>query len=371
MFSSAVLLVGGSDFTCPAILAAHELQMQALIVDRNPNAPAMILADQRVLASTHDSEAILRTLSQMPTNGVAKIAGVMTVGHDVEVVVAELATKLKLPSISVESAMSCHLKDVTRDKLSSAKVSMVPYQASKHLHSIEKFVADIGLPVITKSNSNCASRGATIVNGAKDIPAAFAKAQASSSDGLVLVESLLVGSEHSVEILFDAAGNCHHINIVDRLFTIQHGVPMEYAHVSPSKMPATKQRRIYQLAEQAAAAVGVQWGVLKCDVIWTKDGPVVLEATARLSGGFDSSHTFGMATGRNSIRAAMRVACGLPFDSADLTPRWQKFAACWSPLSGDEQSCADRKEFWLTTGNTYEEALRKAKAMADCEVIKR
>src|SRR5262249_60002664 len=85
--------------------------------------------------------------------------------------------------------------------------------------------------------------------------------------------------------------------------------------------------RLFRLTEAAAAATGVRYGAFKADTIWTEDGPRILEVTARLSGGFDCQVTTPLSSGRNFIRAAMRLAVGLPLDAADLAPRWQRHAA--------------------------------------------
>jgi biotin carboxylase len=55
---------------------------------------------------------------------------------------------------------------------------------------------------------------------------------------------------------------------------------------------------------------------------------VILEMTARLSGGFHSQYTAPLAFGTNDIGAAMDLALGRPLDPADVTPRHRRHSHC-------------------------------------------
>jgi biotin carboxylase len=56
--------------------------------------------------------------------------------------------------------------------------------------------------------------------------------------------------------------------------------------------------------------LGIKNGAMKLDVIDTPDGPVVLEATTRLSGGFDCQYLVPAATGMDVVKAAILNAIG-------------------------------------------------------------
>ncbi|HKI92324.1 MAG TPA: hypothetical protein VJ986_08475, partial [Gaiellaceae bacterium] len=186
----------------------------------------------------------------------------------------------------------------------------------------------------------------------------------------------------------------HRLNVVDRPFADLEGVALELGHVNPSALPAAHQDELFALAERAAAAVGVGFGAFKADTIWTADGPRILEVTARLSGGFDCQKTTPLATGRNFIAAALRLAIGLPLDPADLAPTRRRYAAAWTALpepgrvveidaapslavpgveevllrvSVDDvvpeyRDCATRPAFVVATGDSPAEAVANARA---------
>ena len=75
------------------------------------------------------------------------------------------------------------------------------------------------------------------------------------------------------------------------------------------------------LAEAAGKSVGITSGVCKVDIIFSDDGPQVMEMTARLSGGFHCQYTTPLACGTNNIRAAISIALGEAPDMRDIIPQ--------------------------------------------------
>jgi biotin carboxylase len=254
----------------------------------------------------------------------------------------------------------------------------------------------IGFPLMVKAVDNCASRGTTRVDHVDALPAAIELALANSTTRTALLEGFFYGEsgdEQSTEILFDATGQCYHLNIVDRPFRMDGAYAIELGHVNPTRLGQAERDAIFALTERAAAATGVRFGAFKSDSVWTKDGPRLFEVTARLSGGFDCQYTTPLSSGRNFIRAAMRLAIGLPLDPVDLQHKWHRYAAAWVPfptpgkvthVGGVEDArrkpgvreiflrvgvgdviqpycdCAARPAFVIAVGDTYEEAIGNA-----------
>ena len=76
----------------------------------------------------------------------------------------------------------------------------------------------------------------------------------------------------------------------------------------------------------AGKVLGMKTGIFKCDIMLTEKGPVILEATARLSGGFDAQYTSPLAHGANYIKGALKLALGEPIDPACFLPKWHRGA---------------------------------------------
>ncbi len=78
----------------------------------------------------------------------------------------------------------------------------------------------------------------------------------------------------------------------------------------PSSLSLSQKTEVINLAEQAAAAMGIREGIAKGDMVLTSSGPKVIEIAARLSGGWMSSDQIPLATGVDIVGAAIRIALG-------------------------------------------------------------
>ncbi len=383
-----VWIVCGGALQVPAVEAAHVLGLRTIVSDRNPDAPAMQLADIRIVVDIYDVEGHKAEAKKL-TNAGASIVGVFTEGADCEVTVAELARYLGLPGIDPEAAYNCKNKVNTNRALyfrGISKTHFIHIVGTGHLKNAEEFARHFGFPVMVKAVDNCASRGTRRVGHRQDLPIALAEAMAASTTGTALIEEYLEGPQQSIEILFDADGINRYLNTVDRYFDGQ----MELWHVNPTRLDKGQLRALYALTRYAARAVGVNFGAFKADTILTKDGPRILEVTARLSGGYDCQYTTPLSSGRDFIRAAMALACGMPIPADCLTPTLHRYAAAWSAfpnpgrvvsidMDGIEklgakvflrvkpgdviepyQNCAQRPGFVISTSDTYDGALEAA-----------
>jgi biotin carboxylase len=391
----AVLIIGGGLLQVPAVRIAQEMGYVTIVTDVSNEAPAMAMADEAVPLDIFDSEGHKRLVQEL--NARYHLCGVFTEGADVEVTVASAAAHLGLPGIPVEAALSTKNKIRMRGCFDRAKI---PNPIWKEIHSLDEAIiaaTEVGYPLMVKSADNCGSRGTTRVDREENLAQAIHWAQEHSSTGMVFLEECFQGPEQSVEILFDEKGHCHWLNIVDRPFTSEGPYAIELGHVNPTALDKQAKVALFCLAEQAASACGVQFGAFKADTIWTKAGPRILEVTARLSGGFDCQYTTPLASGRNFIRAALRLAVGLPLDSEDLRPQWDAYAAAWAvfpPPGLVEQidgvqdacrvpgvkevflrvgigdviqpytTCVARPAFVIAVGETYAHAIQNAQAGA-------
>lgn len=395
MPDDALLIVCGGLLQVPAVRIAQDLGLKVIVTDANPNAAAMLHADHAVQLDIYDIEGHRRLVDDLKTR--YNLRGVFAEGADVEVTVAASAEQAGLPGIPVEAALNTKNKVRSRRCLDVAGLPNPKWAEVSTKEEAHAEAARIGYPLIVKAIDNSASRGTTRVARSDDLAAAVDLARSASDVGTVLLEELLVGPEQSVEILFDAKGVSHRLNIVDREFASTGGAAMELGHVNPSDLSDAEKDQLFDLAERAAKATGVRFGAFKADTMWTKNGPRILEVTARLSGGFDCQYTTPLSSGRDFIRAAIRVAVGEPIESKDLHHKWRRYAAAWSAfprpglvgrIGGVEevramkgvrevflrvavgevirpyQDCAARPAFIIAVGDTREEAIANAKAGA-------
>ncbi len=396
----AILIVSGGLLQLAAIEAARQLGLAVVMTDRDLSAPAMAFADEAHEVDIFDVEAHIRLVRDLRQRW--DLQGVFCQGADVEVTVAAVAQKFGFPGIPVEAAKTTKNKAAMRAAFDRAGVVNPKWREVTSIEQATAAVADIGLPAFVKALDNSASRGTRKVETNDDLESAIEAAKANSTTASALVEQCYVGPEQSVEIIFDQDGVVHRLNIVDRIFSYNGGWALELGHVNPSALSIEQQQQLFALAEQAAAACGVAFGVFKADTIWTADGPRILEVASRLSGGFDAQGTSPISSGRNLIRAAMSLAVGLPLYESDLARTKHTFAAAWSsfPPPGrvvaipnvdevaalpgvhavhlrtaigavvpDYVDCAARPAWIIAEGATYDEAADRARHGAVTLVI--
>jgi biotin carboxylase len=337
----AVLIIGAGALQVPMIQEAKRLGLFALATDINPAAPGAALADHFRALDTYDRIGHVHWARQLATGQaevpVPPLLGVTTCGADVAPTVAAVAAALELPGLPFDVALDTHDKHTVRHTLHHAGLAL--YQPQWLLADLKHDARETVCAclhawgdVVIKPLSQRASRGVTLIDHAllRTIECAGlidqALARLRSYGRRFLIEERLRGTEHSAEVVLGPQDTVLFANIVDRPFAYQAGYALELGHVNPTRLDQAMCTAIHTMVLQCAHAMGVAHGPFKLDVMATDDGPKVLEATARLSGGFDCQMTTPLATGRNPIRQVLQLACGLEVDRCP--PRWQRFAAC-------------------------------------------
>jgi biotin carboxylase len=320
-----LLLVGAGLLQVPAIETAHGLGLRVVATDRDPQAAAFALVDESVALDTKDVDGHVELARRLASRG--DLAGIYTEGADVEVTVAEAARAVGLPGVAPRAARICADKAEFRRVCASAGLPGPRFHEVEDLEDARHALRELGLPAIVKSLDNSASRGATKIVREEELPEAFEEALRFTGGDSVLVEECLRGPEQSVETIVDQDGVQHRCNVVDRPFAFDP-FPVELGHDNPTALDGEAQRRLYELVEATTRAVGIDLGAAKADTMWTRRGPVVLEMTARLSGGFHAQYTSPLAHGTNEIKATLELALGRRLDPADLLPRRHRHAVC-------------------------------------------
>lgn len=323
--SGTLLLVGAGLLQVPAVEVAHDLGLRVLATDRDPGAAAFPLVEETVVLDTKDVEGHVRLACRLASRG--ELVGVYTEGADVELTVAEAARAAGLPGVDPAAARICSDKAEFRRVCAAAGLPGPRFREVRNLSEARRAVREIGLPVIVKPLDNSASRGTRKLTSADDLHDAVVDALRFTSGESVLVEECLQGPEQSVETIVDRDGTLHRCNIVDRPFAFDP-FSIELGHDNPTSSSEEEQELLYRLVEATARTVGIDLGAAKADTMLTDRGPVVLELTARLSGGFHAQCTSPLAHGTNEIKATLDLALGRRLDPDDLAPSCRRHAVC-------------------------------------------
>lgn len=320
-----VWVVSGGILQVPVVQEAQRLGLKALVTDADPAAPCSALADEFHAVSTSDIQANLDLAAKLG----GTVRGVCGPASDTEVTVAAIAESLGLPTCGVTAAMRCKHKALMRRCLKDInflETSVCNSEAYEFFNSCRG--------VVVKPVDNSASRGVTRVDSAALLMPAVGRAVAASGTGTCLIEQAWNRAfEYTCEIIFDENGDWHPVNICDRFFTSDPVYAIEYGIISPSNATSDAHYAMFHGTAAAARKVGVRWGVFKVDWLRTSMGAFkLLECTARLSGGFDSTHTQPLAYGTCPVRAVILQACGEPLDTRLLDKVERRHSACFAAL---------------------------------------
>jgi hypothetical protein len=311
MKNNAIWLFAGSPMQFPAAKKIKDDGFQLILTDMNPKCYCNKYADEFVELDTFDINRNLVKAKDLRVK--YEIKGVLTAAADCHETVSHVAKYLRLPGLNPVISNICRQKHKTREILTDAGLLQPRFIAVDNIHDARKFANELNVPVVMKATDNSGSRGFSFIESARDInDDNFNLALENGTSGKIIIEELLqpkvdIISEQSVETLW-INGKMYWLNWVDRIFRsdldllgINTGIydnigwAVELGHINPAVHDDEIKNNVKDLIYQAGIVIGLhkQKGthILKADIMLTVNGPVILELTPRLSGGWDSSGT--------------------------------------------------------------------------------
>lgn len=313
-----LLVLGAGTDQLFMIKTAQEMGLLTLAVDMNPDAPGLKVADDGAVVSTRDIPALKDFLDAYTRD--KPIHGVSTMGSDIPHIIVAIAEHLGTPHISMETAQIATNKFLMKEAFVRGGVRVPWYQLVSSAEEVHAAFADKGKLVI-KPLSEAGSRGVSLIDKKSDIEELFGRAIAFAKDGKVLIEQFLEGPQISTESLM-VHGTLHTPGYVDRNYDVlEQFLPqiMENGGFHPCIHP-DEFEAVNDMLLKSAKAIGLEHGVMKGDVVLTKDGPAIIEVAARLSGGDFCEGLVPLGTGVNYVRNVIRLALGDEVDLSELVP---------------------------------------------------
>lgn len=315
-----LLVLGAGTNQAPLYRAARAMGLCVIGIDPNPHAVAFENADASHVCDLGDYDACYRIARD------AGIDGVLTIAADFPMpTLAGLAHALELKGPSPEAALRATDKQHMRRAFAQAGVSS---PRSRPAGSLEEFVQaahEFGGQIIVKPSRSSGGRGVTAL--APDAPrdslrAAFDHCLVHARGQDILVEEFVTGPEYSVEGL-TCGGRTRIAAITEKLTS---GPPhfVEVGHNQPPDLSADAEQLLRETALAAIEALGIDDSASHVEIKLSNSGPQVIEAAARLGGGFIASHLVTLSTGVDFLQAAIRVALG---DQPELAPPLERGSA--------------------------------------------
>ena len=311
-----LLIIGAGVEACEGIKTARAMGLKLFIADGNPQAPGFAYADEKIVASTYDGDAIIAALNKLHV----KLDGAIAMCADVPLSVAKIAQAFGLPGLSIESAMWVSDKLLMKQRLQEMGIPVPRFFSVESASALVQVAEDLGYPFIVKPVDSRGARGVQYLEDESQLAAAFELAKQESPTQRVMAEEYLAGPQISTETLIDN-GECFTLGFADRNYEwLERTKPflIENGGDSPSALPQEAKAEVIKTVEQAALALGITQGVAKGDMVYTSSGAKVIEIAGRLSGGYFSTTQIPIATGVNFVEQAIKLALGFPLKAEDV-----------------------------------------------------
>jgi biotin carboxylase len=324
--SKRLLILGAGTYCVPAIQAVRDAGYAAVVVDRDPDAPGLAVADVGRAVDLADAHAVLAVAREARVDGVMTLSdfGVPTAGY--------VAHELGLRGLTPRTADMTTDKGLMREQWARDGLPNPDFRVVLTEHEARAACAELGLPLILKpAYSGGGGRGVSVVRNEAELEWAYGFARAPARNGRVLVERFVDGVELTVESI-SHDGEVHVLAMSDKVkppLRTRVATSLTY----PADLPAAVAEEVRALARDAVKSLGLRDGPGHLEMILTDDGPVLLELNGRGGGGHVFSLIVEAVSGVPMVRESARVLVG---DEPDLRIRHERGCVyqLFSPYGG-------------------------------------
>ena len=319
------MIIGAGREQVAAYERAKEMGLRIIGTDMDKNAPAFQLSDFQLICSTRDVEKTLCEVIKFSKNH--SIDGVMTVANDVPYTVARVAEHLGVPGIDSKIAYLTSNKILMKNKFIDKKVATPDFYVCETYNDFISNLENIKFPAILKPSDGRGSRGVFYLEKGINLKWAWENSLSNSENKKMLLEKYIVGPQLSVEGLV-INSKFHPIAFADRNYdNMEQTKPyiVEDGGCIPSKFDDKILDNIALIMDKAAMALGINWGPFKGDIVLSKNGPIIIEIAARLSGNYLATHHIPFAYGVDLVGAMIKLSLNIPIELTTIRPKYKKF----------------------------------------------
>ncbi|SEP37731.1 ATP-grasp domain-containing protein [Propionispora vibrioides] len=257
---------------------------------------------------------------------------------------AILSEKFNLRGLSIEAAENSLSKTKMRELFLKklGKDTTAQYTEVGNVKELRDFINQVGLPVIIKPHNLYASLFVEKITDEDQIEksyyaikegvlAYYKKKNIKSSNEKLLAEEFLEGYTHSIDCLIDEEGIVYTTPIVDGFTARDYGGNdfNRCAAIFPSQLKKAKQEQARELAKCAVKALGITSSLAHVELVFTSQGPKLLEVGARIGG--SRAQMLNKAFGIDLVPAYAKMLQGKNFEE-ELKVKWEKGFAFARPL---------------------------------------
>ena len=190
-----ILVLPGTQWQVPLIEKIQEMGHLALVVNPDPNAPGMKVADQVLVSDIFDKERVVAFGHDQ------KIGAVMSDECDIAMnLVAKLGKTFNVPTLDEESAALYTDKFLMREFSKKHSLRYPEYKFCKTVDDAVALLKEINRPIIIKPLDSNASHGVFKCTTEEDVRKHFDESMSFSRvEKSVLAERFIVGTEFTID----------------------------------------------------------------------------------------------------------------------------------------------------------------------------
>ena len=367
------MILGASVMQLPAIEAARELGFDAIAAGATADPVCVSLAERFVPIDLKDTRSLIQLADEINSekgsvSNEKNLAGVFTAGTDFSSSVAFVAEHCSLPSHSYESCLNASDKLRMRRCFKARNVPCPDFREITD-ETFPLLLEDarsgkINFPKVVKPCDNMGGRGCRLVRDENELKSAVKIALDSSRTRRAIFEDYMEGDEFSIDsVVFD--GTLTICGFADRHIFFQPYF-VETGHTMPSFVQNNVKLELIATFAKGIHSLGLTRGIAKADIKYTKNGAMIGEIAARLSGGYMSGKTFPYASDFPLTKTALKIACGIePEELLQRRVPIAEFAGAKNGSGGKNKSenAAEKKECALDLPfDIYEIPVKKVSA---------
>lgn len=324
---------------------------------------------------TNDVEAVAAHVAGVRRQG--GLDAILTFSEFYVATVAEVAQRYGYRYLSPAAARACRNKFETRKALRAAGLAVPEFRLVSSEEEVRRAAREVVYPCVVKPPADSSSKGVRLVRDGEKLLDHFQQLHAwrvndrgQPLGGEVLIESLLLGPEFSVETVTLSPGDVRVIGI-----TAKHLSPpplfVEVGHDFPAALGEEDAAAIRGTVLAALAAVGFDFGPAHTEIRLTPAGPVVVEINPRLAGGM-IPELVRHALGIDLLTVFLDQLVGQPVGLAPVRAEWASIrfltagrSGCLAGVSGVDEARRVPSVREVSVGKRLGAAVRQAEEAAD------
>ncbi|MER9312264.1 acetyl-CoA carboxylase biotin carboxylase subunit family protein [Mesorhizobium australicum] len=333
MARTALILVEGTRYNGPLyVQATQRLGLHPITLSADPAWCDYLAAKsiEAIRVNTDNLDALIGECSRL--GATYDIAGITSAQESVYATAGKLCRHFDLPGPNPTSIERCCDKFTQRQLLAEAGVPIPAYRVTANATDVQKFAAEIGLPVIVKPAVGSGSSGVRLCRNVDELAEHTTYLLGGKhiwrSSPRMLVEEFAQGPFYVAHIMG---------NEVIGIGAADFGPPPHFVFregIFPALLTDEEHRRIVDVSLSCLPALGLGWGPTCIELRWTKRGPVVIEVNPRLGGGPEPVQ---LAYGVDLITEHIKLVIGKEWD---LRRRHSHIAA-WRSLLPERDGTLD------------------------------